>query len=710
MQIVDQFCETQLNVLERVRIGIDIGGTFTDIVAVRGGSIIAVRKLPSTPDDYSRAIRDGLHALVQRGSFAPDEVEAVVHGTTVATNAILEGQGARTGLITTKGFRDVLELRRIRIPELYNFGYDKPPPLVPRRYRHEITERIAADGSVLVPLDESELEAALHRLREQGVKSLAICFLNSYVAPDHERRAAERARAVLEDVFVTASCEILPEIREYERTSTTVLNAYVGPRVRIYLHRIVDVLRDFGILAPLRIMQSSGGTLDLDAVLQVPAAIVESGPAAGVVAGALLARHQSSSNAITIDMGGTTAKAALIENGKISKTTEYEVGAGINLSSQLVKGRGHALKLPVVDISEIGAGGGSLAVVDRSGRVRVGPESAGSVPGPVAYARGGTTATLTDALVVMGYINATAVAGGTVSIDGMAARAALQTQIAERLGTDIHRAAHGVYLIAAALMTRAVKAVTTFRGRDPRDCILVAFGGNGALMAPLIADDLQVGTILIPPIPGLFSACGLVIAPNERERVRTVFRRLSAVSRDDILRHVADLTTEATRDLLADGATEAGAVVCESTAELRYAGQAYELGVSVPPNAVTGDLLSVLAEEFHTEHERTFGHASRGEPIDLVNIRVVARETRAIADLPRYCPQPQDNSGPHRRELYFGPEIGMLETPILSRADLGTRGETAGPLVLEEYDATVVIPPGWRARLETGGSLLVRRL
>jgi N-methylhydantoinase A len=425
-----QSYETPLDVSDRVRIGIDIGGTFTDIVAVRAERIIAVLKLPSTPDDYSRAIEQGLRTLVDRGSFASHEVEAVVHGTTVATNAILEGQGARTGLITTKGFRDVLELRRIRIPELYNLGYDKPPPLVARRYRHEVAERIAADGSVLVPLDDNALEAALHRIRDQGLQALAICFLNSYVNPHHERRAAERARAMLEGVFVTASCEILPEIREYERTSTTVVNAYVGPIVRTYLQRIVDVLRGIGILAPLRIMQSSGGTLDLDAVLRIPAAIVESGPAAGVVAGALLARQTSSRNAITIDMGGTTAKAALIEDGRITKTTEYEVGAGINLSSQLVKGRGHALKLPVVDISEIGAGGGSLAVVDGSGRILVGPESAGSVPGPVAYGRGGTTVTLTDALVVMGYINATALAGGSVPMDGAAARAAIQSQIA----------------------------------------------------------------------------------------------------------------------------------------------------------------------------------------------------------------------------------------------------------------------------------------
>ena len=692
-----------------VRIGIDIGGTFTDIVAARGREVVGIVKLQSTPGDYSNAILDGLGRLLGAGRVAPEEVSAVVHGTTVATNSILEGRGAKAALITTRGFRDVLELRRIRTPELYNFWYEKPPPLVPRRFRLEVTERLEPDGCVVTPLDEEDVYAALGRCVDAEIEALAISFLHSYANPEHEKRVADLARRTLGGaVFVTASHEILPEIREYERTSTTVVNAYVGPVVRAYLQRIAGVLQGLGIAAPLRIMQSNGGTLGLDAVLRVPAAIVESGPAAGVVGGALIALTLASPDAITIDMGGTTAKAALIQNGSVARTSEYEVGAGISVSSQLVKGRGHALRLPVIDISEIGAGGGSLAVVDSAGRLLVGPNSAGSVPGPVAYGRGGRVATLTDALVTLGYVSSTSIAGGAVPIEGEAAIAAVTGQIAEPLGVVAHHAAQGIYLVAGAVMTRAVKAVSTFRGRDPRECTLIAFGGNGALMAPQIADELGIRTIVVPPLPGLFSACGLIVAPNERELVHSLFGRLRGVSQATIREVLERLADRARRELVEDGSSPE-AIETEYSADLRYAGQAYELTVGVAARHLDGDLVAVLAAAFHDEHERTFGHSSPQDPVDLVSLRVIAHEASPLADLPTFDYADTGQSPGVTRDVFFGSEAGVRPTPIISRSQLRRRGESPGPLIIEEYDATAVVPPGWRARLDDAARLVLTR-
>ena len=374
----------------RYRAGADIGGTFTDIVLLGSDGSIATTKVSSTPDDYGRAIMVGLHRLFEEAAVDPGAVDAVVHGTTVVTNAIIEKKGAKTALITTAGFRDVLELRRIRIPELYNVFYDKVPPLVSRRLRFEVDERMGPHGEVKKALDEAGVAAVVERIKGHGIEALAICLLHSYANPVHERRIAGIARAALPaGVFITCSSDVLPELREYERTSTTVINAYVGPVVANYLNSLLDKLASIGIRAPLQVMQSNGGIMRTEAVMAKPASIVESGPAAGVIGAARSAQRSGYPNVITLDMGGTTAKASIVENGQVAKTSEYEVGAGINLSSQLVKGGGHALKLSVVDVSEIGAGGGSIVSVEKDGRLLVGPSSAGAVPGPVCYDNGG---------------------------------------------------------------------------------------------------------------------------------------------------------------------------------------------------------------------------------------------------------------------------------------------------------------------------------
>ena len=694
--------------MREIRIAIDIGGTFTDIVAARGDRLVAREKLLSTPFDYGRAIEAGLKALFARTALCPAEVGLVVHGTTIATNAILQGKGARTALLTTEGFRDVLELRRMRVPELYNINYEKPATLVPRRWRFEARERMGPHGRVLKPLDVPALRGTLGHIAAARPEALAVCFLHAYANPEHERIACEIAREHLgPSVYVTASHQLLPEIREYERTSTTVVNAYVAPVVRVYLERLNGVLEGLGIQAPLRIMQSSGGMLGVDAVLKFPATIVESGPAAGVVGAAALGRGVSPASAITIDMGGTTAKASLIENGQVVKTTEYEVGAGINVSSQLVKGRGHALRLPVIDISEIGAGGGSLARIDDFGRLLVGPESAGADPGPVCYARGGVTATLTDALVTLGYIGDTGLAGGTVPIRREAAQEALRGQIAAPMNRALMDAAYGVYLVAAAVMTRAVKAVTSFRGRDPRQCALVAFGGNGALIASQIAANLEIDRIIVPPLPGLFSACGLLVAPTECDAVRSVFVRLGSAKPDAIARVLADMTAQTNGQLLADGCA-ASRIAFRRSADMRYVGQAYELTVPVPDGADGAIDLDALADLFHLEHERTYGHSVRDEPVDLVSLRVAAHEPPAFPDLPRPDLATGAGAGMRRREAFFGPAFGLCQTHVTDRAALAG-GIILGPLIVEEYDGTTLVPPGWDACLDPAMNIVLER-
>ncbi|MSO22143.1 MAG: hydantoinase/oxoprolinase family protein [Acidobacteria bacterium] len=692
-------------------LAIDIGGTFTDIVAADGARFIDQEKILSTPEDYSLAIQEGLKQLFARAGIAPSEICLVVHGTTIATNAIIEGRGAKTALLATEGFADVLELRRMRVPELYNFYYEKPSPLVPRRRRYEARERMAADGRVITPLDLDRLRNTLQEVAAQNVDALAICFLHAYANGIHEQRAHEEAQRILGDkVYITSSHRILPEIREYERTSTTVLNAYVAPVVRAYLMRIVEVLTELGVTAPLRIMQSNGGVLGVEAVLRIPATIVESGPAAGVVGGAMITRRLTPSNAITIDMGGTTAKASLIEDGQVIKTSEYEVGSGINVSSQLVKGRGHALRLPVIDVSEIGAGGGSLAKVDATGRLRVGPESAGAAPGPACYGRGGKVATLTDAMVILGYISDVGLAGGTVPVDRRLAELVILEQIAQPLKTDVLAAAHGIYLVAAAVMTRAVKAVTTYRGRDPRDFALVAFGGNGALMAPQIADSLQMKRIIVPPLPGVFSACGLLVAPTEREMARTIFERLTEISEHQLKTWLLDLADTAIQQLLDDGCRRKLITVCYR-ADLRYAGQAYELTVPIGPSPSGTFSTNKLARAFHDEHERTYGHSAAGEPVVLVSVRVVAQEPAPIAEMPRIALSPESPfSSSRTRQLYFGRDYGHHQTSILGRGALRSAGVLSGPLVVEEYDATTLVPPLWQARVDADLNIVLDRM
>jgi len=625
-----------------------------------------------------------------------------VHATTVASNTVLEGQGARTALITTAGFRDVLEMRRLRIPVMYDLQYDKPAPLVPRRRRYEVTERMGPGGEAWHGLDEGSVLAAAEAVRRDEVDALAITLLHSYANPEHEHRVAELVRQIVgDDVYVTCSADILPEIREYERTSTAVVNAYVGPAVSTYLRSLTGKLADSGIMAPLEIMQSAGGTMSPAAALRRPAYLVESGPAAGVIACAHLARVTGRTNVISFDMGGTTAKAAMLEDGEPVRTTEYEIGGGINLSSRLVKGGGYAIKLPFVDVSEIGAGGGSIVGIDELGRASVGPRSAGAEPGPVCYARGGELPTLADALAVLGYLNPGELAGGAVVLDVPAARDALRDTVADRLGLPLLEAAHGVLMVAVATMTRAVKAVSTYRGRDPRDFVLCAFGGNGPVVGAEIARALGMRHVLVPPAPGVFSAVGLLFSQTEQELVRTLLLRADRLEQETVTAAYVTLEEEA-RASLADEGIASEEVTLARLADLRYAGQAYELTVRVPDGPVD---VARLTADFVAEHVRTYGHGSPADPVDLVSIRVLARVDRPTptTHLDAVREHASARAGA-TRQAYFGPAAGLVDVPVVARAMLAA-GEVEGPAFVDEYDSTTVIPPGSRARLDAFGSI-----
>jgi N-methylhydantoinase A len=671
------------------RVAADVGGTFTDIACMSADGELSTCKIPSTPHDYAHAIIEGIQTLTRGLRANPEDLTEVLHASTVATNAILEGKGANTALVTTEGFRDVLELRRIRVPRLYEPLYEKPPPLVPRRRRYEIRERLDGKGKVVTALDEDQVRALATVLAETGVQAVAISLLHSYANPAHERRVAELLREALPGCFISVSSEVLPEIREYERTSTAVVNAYVGPVMSRYLQSLRERLEANRIRGRLLMMQSSGGTIDVTQVLARPATVIESGPAAGVVGAARLGSRAGYKNLITFDMGGTTAKASLIEAGEVVSTGEYEVGGGISLSSRLAKGGGYALKLPVIDVSEVGAGGGSLVRLDAGGALKVGPESAGAVPGPACYGKGGTEPTVTDASVVLGYLNPNALAGGTVPIESGRSHAALKN-IAGALGMDLLETALGIHRLANSTMMRAVKAVSTYRGRDPREFTLFAFGGNGGIHAVALARELQIRRVIVPPAAGVFSAVGLLCADLEAVRSTAFLRPLNAESVVESSRLCGRLERESLAELsMSEGVT------VRWRAELRYAGQGFELPVDLPRGGVErGDAgIDEIRSRFELEYRKTYGHELVGHHVDFVALRVIATvPPRGPGTLSRMRAASLRAPTTPWRKAYFSREDGPIDTPVIERADLGPKPRS-GPLIIEEYEGTTIVPP-----------------
>ena len=676
----------------RFRVGFDVGGTFTDftLLAEHSGAL-AYFKVPSTPADPSEAIQTGLAHLMREHGMAGDELVHVGHGTTVATNMVIERRGSRCALLTTRGFRDVLEIGRQTRPHLYDYSVIKPEPLAPREWRFEVNERLAADGSVLQALDEAEVAVIARHLAAAQVQAVAICFMHSYRNDAHERRARDILAAYLPDVYISVSSEILPEFREFERMSTTALNAYVGPRMAGYMQNLVDSVQRMGVQAPPATVHSNGGLMSVESVLTAPVRTCVSGPAAGVIGAAELGRAAGFHNLITFDVGGTSTDVSLVAELQPLFT-----------SSRLVAD--YPVKTLMVDVHVIGAGGGSIARIDDAGALKVGPQSAGAVPGPVAYNRGGTAVTLTDAHVVLGRLNPVALLEGRMAVDAEAARAAVLEQVARPLGIGLEAAAHGILRIANSNMARAVRAVSTERGHDIRKFALCAFGGAGGLHAAELGRDCGIGTLLIPQEPGTMCARGILLSDISMDFVQTLMAGANEAGWQ-VLRQALDALADKARAWLADEGVQTEAQRLTAVIEARYKGQNFE--IAVPLDGMQLMPIADFKTAFSAAHVREYGYDATGRAVEIVNCRV-----RAVGLVPR-APIAEVAGGPSvqgavkaRRPVYFdGP--GWVDTNIYQRHLLPVETAVDGPAIIEEMSSTTVILPGQQARADRYGNLVV---
>ncbi|MBN8874157.1 MAG: hydantoinase/oxoprolinase family protein [Rhodospirillales bacterium] len=685
------------------RLGIDIGGTFTDVALVQEeGGRLAVAKVPSTPGHLADGVLAGVHAALGRGGIEPSAVALMSHATTVVTNALLEQKGGRTGFIATRGFRDLLELRRSSKADLYDLFQDGPSLLVPRAWCWEISERIDAQGAVVTPLAEDEIPALVAAIRAAGLQAVAVSLLFSFLNDDHERRLGAALRAALPDVAVFLSCEVLPEIREFERASTTSVCAYVAPLLRSYLAQLEAATSAIG-LPRLHVMGSNGGILDVAECLRVPAAVVESGPAAGVVAAAVAGRQLGMPNLISFDMGGTTAKASVIADGEIAVTADYEVGGAGN-AKRWMHGTGHPIRVPVVDLAEVSAGGGSIAWIDAGGALKVGPHSAGADPGPACYGRGGTRPTVTDANAVLGYLDPGAPLGGDLRIDRAAAEAAIARHIADPLGLSPLAAAARIVEVVNASMVEALRIVSIERGLDPAEFNLIAFGGAGPMHAVFLAAELGIPSVVLPPAPGAFSALGLVASDLKRDYSRTYYADLGSLDPAPLGATLAAMEAEGRAMLAATGAP-AERQTLQRAADLRYPRQAYELTVPMESGPVTRDSLDRLMQAFHQKHAQTYGHANPQERVQMVNVRLSA--TGRLPAIRLAQPPAAARSAARTRPAWF-PESGMVPAAVLRRETLRPDDRIVGPAVIDALDCTAVIPPGWSGDVDAFGFVHLR--
>src|SRR5262245_32061920 len=686
------------------RIGVDIGGTFTDLALVDDASgRIGVAKVPSTPGDLTEGVVRALEMAMSRYAVAAPEVTLLSHATTVVTNAILGEQGARAALITTRGFRDVLELRRSARADLYDLFQDAPATLIPRRRRFEITERVGADGDVVTPLAEDEIDALVAALKAARVDAVAISLLFSFLNPQHERRLAARLRAALPGVSIYLSSDVLPEIKEFERTSTTAVCAYVGPLLASYLERLAQATQRRA-LPPLHLMGSSGGILEAAEAIAMPAMAVESGPAAGVVAAALVARQTGRLDLLSFDMGGTTAKASLIRGGQYETTPDYEVGGGSSMT-RWMNGTGHPIRVPVIDLAEVSAGGGSIAWVDRGAALRVGPRSAGAEPGPVCYGRGGLEPTVTDCNLILGYLDQRSLLDGDLAIDHAAAVAAVRKRLAEPLGVDLRTAAAAVVDVVNNAMAEVLKIVSTRRGHDPRDFVLAAFGGAGPLHAAALADELGIAEVICPPIPGAFSALGLIGTDLKRDYVQTLPSTADAAALEAAFRALEQRGTA----MLDRAGVAPGQRRFERSVDARYARQSFELAVPVPPRPIGEAALAEIATAFHDRHRYTYGHDNRGEPVQIVSVRLAAiGATPPLVIRDQVAPARTD-AVKSERQVWFR-ETGTVEAAIYDRKRMPAGLAAAGPAVIESLESTILVPPGWQAKMNDDGFVLLTRL
>ncbi|CAM5182233.1 Acetophenone carboxylase gamma subunit [Castellaniella defragrans] len=677
------------------RIAADVGGTFTDIAIFdEGTGEIKLGKCLTTPSH----LIDGIDGGVKDAGGGFEQANLFLHGTTTAINTLLERTGARTALVTTRGFRDIYEIGRINRPEAYNLFFQKHRPLIDRELRFEVDERLYSSGEVLRPLSEEELVRVGDQIEAKNAEALAIVFLHSYRNPEHELRAKRYFEKRFPGMYITASHELSQEYREYERTSTAAANSYIGPRVKSYLAEISSRLEHKKFGGGFLIMQSSGGLYDVSSAQRECIRMLESGPAAGVIGTRELCRSMGLRDAIAFDMGGTTAKSGVILNGSVFMTSNSMIGGYT---------QGLPVQMPMIDIQEVGTGGGSIAYLVAGGSLRVGPRSAGSVPGPVCYGLGGTEPTVTDANLLLGRLSEDRFLGGSMRLDAAAARRAMQDRICSTLGLSVEAAAEGVIRIAAVAMSNVVQRVTTERGLDARDFPMVAFGGAGPLHAVLVARELQMPRVIIPNAPGHFSAYGMLVADLRRDYVRTLFTSLQDFDFDQINGLFLEMEDEGRQDIRR-AAVKVGDIRVERSLDMRYVGQEHAVSVEIPVEAFESEDLATIKSLFDAVHMKRYGYCSDGEAAEVVSIRTsVSGEmpSPVVADFQAGAEQPE--VAPEIRPVYFTAERGWEEACIYQRQDLTCGNRITGPALIEEHASTTVIFAGDELVVDGFGNLII---
>jgi N-methylhydantoinase A len=676
-----------------VRIGVDVGGTFTDVCLFDHQSQeIRVTKVPSVPVAPERAILHGVERILMEGGYQPGDVEFLVHGTTIATNAIIEGKGARVGLLVTEGFRDVLQIVRQDRPKLYDYFAQRATPLVPRQHTYEVRERMLFTGDAKLAVDEPATRALLQRIRAAGeIDILSVSLLHSYANPGHEQRVRELILEEIPGMKASLSCDVLPEIKEYERTITTVANAYVLPVVSGYLSRLQEKLRETNLRSDLFIMQSNGGVMTADTAMEKSVHTILSGPAAGALAARWLGQMAGFERLVTIDMGGTSADVSLIDS-KLVYAQESVVA-------------GHVIKVPTIDINSVGAGGGSIAFVDQGGALQVGPVSAGALPGPACYGRGGNQATVTDANLVLGRLNPDYFLGGEMRLDVEAARRAVYDNVARPLALELEQAAEGIIRVVNATMVRGIRRMSVERGHDPRAFTLFAFGGGGPVHGALIADELNILRTLIPASAGVGSALGCIVADFRHDYVQTVLGQFLQFSSQQLEQRFVALEQKALDQMRAEGLSSDRVTLLRGL-DMRYVGQGYELEVSVPQGPMTIDRMRSIDEQYRTLHKKMYGYES-SDPTELVTIRLMA-----VGDVPPVAIPSGQSGGEDAshalkapRDVFFDGAYRLTAIYDGYRLECGNR--VTGPSIIERTDSTVVVPPRMFATKDPFGNVLI---
>jgi N-methylhydantoinase A len=675
------------------QIALDIGGTFTDLMAIEDETReIRSAKSSTTPHDLTV----GIVNCIDASGVPLDKCRSFVHGATVAINTLIEQTGARTSLVTTMGARDVYAIGRGNRPEAYNIHFRRPKPLVPRDRTFEVEERMRATGEVETPLTEAEIEAVCDRVAASKPEAIAVCFLHSYENPAHEQRMGAALRKRFPSTFISLSHEIMRQYREYERTSTTVVNSYVGPRVSRYLNDLERVLKRMGFAGKLFIMQSNGGVSSVQTAAEIPVALMESGPAGGINASAELALRLGHERAIAFDMGGTTAKASLIKDGIPAMSEGYYVGG---------YAEGHPVMLPVVDVVEVGAGGGSIGWIDDVGALKVGPKSAGASPGPVCYGAGGTEPTVTDANLVLGRIDPERFLGGRMKLDVAAARKAVKEKIADRLGLSVEAAALGIVRIAISRMTLAVRRVSLEQGYDPRDFVLISSGGAGGFHATEIARELAIPKVIVPVFPAHFSALGMLKTDIRHDYVRTFNARLEGADFAALGKIHEEIGAQARKALSEDGVARGDQEV-DTYLDLRYVGQEYYLTVPVDVALLSTSNTRAIRDAYDALHEHHFGHKGSDEAVEIVNMRLSGRGVRQKIETPPPAAEGSPGAA-RRRPVWFDAGSPWADCPIHARGSLTAGSRIVGPAIIEEDATTVVLLPGDKAEIDASGSILI---